>query len=350
MIPSLTFNNGAITAPPLRADIEDVFANMATLHVVGDSVPQAYYRAIKGVWEYGLAMRTEYDRKNAAGEYIDPPSRDISVLVEVRDPFLQPRFPPISFCEIGVYEAELMGIKNHRVLPMEKLLEAVKSGGVLPSTIWPYLYSQRLMAHPDINGKTLNQLAMAIDMVAKTPYTRRAMCSTAVPDVDPFLKEDIPCLRELQLRCTENPDGSWNFCPRTMWRSRDLYKAWGDNVIAVTFLLQTLMSEISKKAGRIVHFGTYADYSCSLHIYGQDFGAVGGDEGKGLKSFFDTFPDEDAFIARSLPSNIAAEMLVVPQLQELLSESKVKEWDFPPETIDLITKLIEKIGDGTLIC
>ena len=35
-----------------------------TLHVVGDSIPQAYFRAMKAVWENGLAIRTEYDRKD----------------------------------------------------------------------------------------------------------------------------------------------------------------------------------------------------------------------------------------------------------------------------------------------
>ena len=58
-----------------------------TLHVVADSIPQAYYRAMKAVWENGFPIRTEYDRKDAAGDYIDPPSRDARVLIEVKDPF-----------------------------------------------------------------------------------------------------------------------------------------------------------------------------------------------------------------------------------------------------------------------
>jgi hypothetical protein len=64
-----------------------------TLHVVGDSIPQAYFRAIKAVWENGLAIRTEYDRKNSAGEYIDPPSRDARVLIEVKGPLCPTPFP-----------------------------------------------------------------------------------------------------------------------------------------------------------------------------------------------------------------------------------------------------------------
>lgn len=60
-----------------------------TLHVQADSIPQAHYRAMKAVWEHGLAMRTEYDRKEN-GEYIDPPSRDARVLIEITDPFAEP--------------------------------------------------------------------------------------------------------------------------------------------------------------------------------------------------------------------------------------------------------------------
>ncbi|MCX5758859.1 MAG: hypothetical protein NTU83_10220, partial [Candidatus Hydrogenedentes bacterium] len=146
-----------------------------TLHIVGDSIPQAYFRAMKSVWESGLAIRTEYDRKDASGAYIDPPSRDARVLIEVKDPFAQPRFPPISFCEIGVYIAEIMGLKDYRVVPFDKLRTAVH--GELSALEWPYTYHQRLFAHPDTEGGTLDQMALAIERVVKTPYSRRAVAS-----------------------------------------------------------------------------------------------------------------------------------------------------------------------------
>jgi len=99
-------------------------------------------------------------------------------------------------------------------------------------------------------------------LVAQIPYTRRAICTTAVPNLDPFLTEDMPCLRELQLRCVENEDGSLNLNATTMWRSRDLYKAWSDNVIAITFWLQIVAQEIAAISGRPVKLGSYADFSC----------------------------------------------------------------------------------------
>ena len=317
-----------------------------TLHVVGDSIPRAYYRAIKAVWEQGMTMRTEYDRRNTAGEYIDLPSRDARVLVEVTDPFAQPRFPPISFCEIGVYIAEIMGAKDYRVLPMEQLKHAV--GGELTASEWPYTYHQRLFAHPDCDGSIVNQMSIAIERVARTPYTRRAVATTAVPNIDPFLKEDVPCLREVQLRCPDDEDGNLVLNMNTMWRSRDLYKAWGDNVIAITFLQSVVARRIEKAAKRPVRVGSYADYSSALHIYGQDFGAVGGDPERGLQSFFDTF-DEETFVARSLTSEMAMEMLVLPQLRELLTDRQMEQWRFPPESVGIIKDLIEGFVGGEYV-
>ncbi len=314
-----------------------------TLHVVGDSIPQAYFRAIKAVWEHGLAIRTEYDRKNAQGEFIDPPSRDARVLIEVKDPFAQPRFPPISFCEIGVYIAEIMGLKDYRVVPFDKLQAA--KGGELTAQEWPYTYHQRLFAHPAPDGSTLDQIAMAIERLVRTPYSRRAVATTAVPTVDPFLTEDIPCLREVQLRCPEDASGHLCLNMNTMWRSRDLYKAWGDNVIALTFMQGVLAKRIGAQAGKTAQVGSYADYAGSLHIYGQDFGAVGGDAERGLQSFFDTF-DEETFIARSLSSEIALDMLVLPQLRNLLSERQIEQWKFPKESIDLVEQLIHDLENG----
>jgi len=314
-----------------------------TLHVVADCIPRAYFRAMKAVWEQGCPIRTEYDRKNQAGEYIDPPSRDARVLIEVTDPFAEPRFPPLSFCEIGVYIAEIMGLKDYRVVPMERLKQAVT--GTFEAQEWPYTYHQRLFDHPAVDGSTIDQMALAVERVARTPYTRRAIATTSVPNVDPFLEEDVPCLREVQLRCPEDGEGGLVLNMNTVWRSRDLYKAWGDNVVAITFLQRDLARQIAEAAGRPVRVGSYADYSSALHIYGQDFGAVGGDTDRGLQSFFDTF-DEETFVAKSLSSEMARDMLVAPQLRQLLSDRQIQQWGFPPESVALIEQLLARFESG----
>ncbi|GMV95201.1 MAG: hypothetical protein AMXMBFR82_49790 [Candidatus Hydrogenedentota bacterium] len=317
-----------------------------TLHVVADSIPRAHFRAMKAVWEQGLAIRTEYDRKNAKGDYIDPPSRDARVLIEITDPYTQPRFPPMSFCEIGTYIAEIMGIKDHMVVPIETLKEAVS--GELSAKEWPYTYHQRLASYPGLDGSVVDQLSLAVARVARTPHTRRAVATTSVPNLDPFLKEDVPCLREVQLRCPEDADGNLVLNLNTMWRSRDLYKAWPDNLIGITFLQGVLAKQISEVAERPVRVGSYADYSASLHIYGQDFGAVGGDSERGLQSFFETF-DEDSYIARSLTSEQARDMLVVPQLKDFIAERSAEQWRLPPEAIALGKKLIEDFESETML-
>jgi thymidylate synthase len=60
--------------------------NIPVLTVMEDTIPRAYEKAIREVWEKGVSLRTEYDRPE------DPPSKDASVLIVVNDPFAQPRF------------------------------------------------------------------------------------------------------------------------------------------------------------------------------------------------------------------------------------------------------------------
>lgn len=324
-------------------DTATAAGRIPTIHIVADSIPQAHFRAMKAVWEQGLTIRTEYDRRDASGNYIDPPSRDARVLIEVLDPFSEPRYPPVSFCEIGAYIAEIMGVKDHLVLPIDKLSQAMH--GELSAHEWPYTYHQRLVAHPDLGGSLVDQIEMAIERVAQTPHTRRAVATTSVPNLDAFLKEDVPCLREVQLRCCENEQGEMKLNVSTHWRSRDLFKAWADNVVALTFFFQTIARRIGDKMGRPVTLGSYADYSFSLHIYGQDHGQVGGDAERGLKSFFDTF-DETGYLARSMDGELAREMLVLPQLKELLTDQQVTQWHFPEASITLLRSLIENIESG----
>ena len=327
----------------MASDISATVGRIPTLHVVADSIPQAHYRAMKAVWEQGLEIRTEYDRKSSSGEQIDPPSRDARVLVEVTDPFSEPRYPAVSFCEIGTYIAEIMGAKDHYVLDIETLKAAREDE--LSAHEWPYTYHQRMFAHPGLDGSIVDQVDLAVKRVARTPYTRRAVATTAEPNVDVFLDADVPCLREVQLRCPEDADGNLKLNASTYWRSRDLFKAWADNVVGLTFLFRLQADKVAAASGRTVTLGSYADYSSSLHIYGQDHGQVGGDTERGLKSFFDTF-DEQAYLDRSLTSADARDLLVLPQMRELLSERMIEQWRFPQSSIDLITDLIAGIESG----
>lgn len=309
------------------------------LSVSGENIPQAWYRAIKAVWEQGALMPTQYDRSG------DPPSRDARVMVEIKDPFAEPRFPVLSHVERGAYIAEVMGAKDHLVLPMSTLIQAL--GRKLEATEWPYTYHQRAVAHPEISGDSMvNQVDMAVNLVAKTPFTRRAMITTAVPNLDPFLLEDIPCLREIQLRCFTAEDGTIYFTPTLTWRSRDCFRAWGDNMIAITFWLARMMDKIAAKIGHRVKikFGAVVDFSMSLHIYGQCFEQVGGNPAKGLASFFRM--SEEEFIGRSMTSQQAMETTILPELRDLLTPAKIAEWQFNDKAQSIISGLIRDMENG----
>jgi len=306
-----------------------------TIHVIADNIPQAHYRATKAVFEEGLDIRTQYDRKEE-DNFIDPPSKDARALIFIKNPFNQPRFPRISYCEIGKYIAEIMGVKDHLVVPFEELKKGLETGDL--STLWPYTYSQRLSAHPLESGRTLNQLDALVDRISENPITRRAVAMTGVPEIDNRLKEDMPCLRELHLRGIEE-DGAMYLQMSTVWRSRDLFKAWPDNVIAVTFLQSELVRRLKEKTGKNWEVGSYSDYSTSLHLYGQDI------KEKGAAKYVEQ--GEKAALSKAMDSSFAAECLVIPQLESLLLEDE--QWKFKEPQKDLIRKLISDISGGNVV-
>jgi len=306
-----------------------------TIHIVADSIPQAYYRAISEVWKHGRLIRTEYDKKDSK-DYVVPPSRDVSAVIEIKNPLSQPRFPPVSFCEIGKYIAEIMGAKDHLVVSTKELLEKIEKGGI-ENTHWPYTYHQRLWQYPREDGRTINQIQIILERLANSLHTRRAVAATYVPYIDAFLKEDQPCLREIELRCfRENEIVQLDMI--TFWRSRDLYRAWPDNVIGITNWHQRFAYELSEKIGEEVKVGNYIDFTGSLHIYGECLIEIEGDSKLGIKGFFDNFPTEQDFINRSMTSEKAKDLLIIPQLEELKEE---KEWNFPQGSIEIIDILIE---------
>src|SRR3974377_269001 len=79
---------------------------IATILISAPSLPLAIYGAMREVLARGYRIRTQYDRKDAQGNYIDPPSLDVTSALEILDPYAQPRFPKSSCVEIGKYIAE----------------------------------------------------------------------------------------------------------------------------------------------------------------------------------------------------------------------------------------------------
>ena len=325
-------------SPDVRCS-EDA-GRLPSFHVEAGSIPEAYYGALRAVHFGGHTLRTQYDRRNSDGTFIDPPGRDARVTIWIRDPFAQPRFPALSYCERGKYIAEFLGAKDHLVVPYRQLLRMVREGEEFEATEWPYCYHQRLVAYPRADGTTMDQLELILDKLARDPITRRAVATTRVPEIDLFMVSDMPCLGEVQLRAIEDGSGRLLLHMHAMWRSRDLFKAWGDNLIGITNLQARLAARLAEKTGREVVAGPYSESNGSLHIYGQDY------KTKGMDRFFTRFPTCESFIARARTSESVRELEIIPQLQDLLAETT---WKFPPDALSLMRGLIDDYSTGRFL-
>lgn len=252
--------------------------SIPVLSICGKTIPHAYESAIKEVWEKGARIRTEYDRPG------DPPSRDATVIITVEEPFAQPRFHR-SFADglggLSEYVMEVVhGAHDYWIKPRAEVLKGVASS----DTRWTYTYHERLFAYR-IEDEVINQVDYLVAKLARTGYSRRAQAITWNPKLDPPT-DDPPCLQRIWGRLLEDEHGGLTFNMNTHWRSRDLFKAWFENVIALTTLMRKIAAGISDKVSRPVAVGRYVDVSDSLHIYGSYFRELEGDPERGIKSFF----------------------------------------------------------------
>ena len=312
----------------------------AVILISAMTIPSAIYKAMQVVLERGYKIRTQYDRRDARGDYIDPPSLDVSSAIEITQPFGQPRFPKSSCVEIGKYIAETCwGVKDHLVLNQEELKEKLAKGTFdeKAETHWPYTYHQRLYAYPASKGRRINQVEKMLERLAEDPLTRRATAITFVPEIDQYMKGDLPCLQRIALRCTEEPDGRLYLHMNTHWRSRDLFNAAADNIIAMTFWQQEWAGELSRRMDREVLVGKYKDFADSLHIYGQVLQSMDVEK---MVTTWNRLPET----GQGYTSEDARDLLVLPDLEKLLAEDT--QWHFPQEAKDRITKEMERMKRG----
>lgn len=306
-----------------------VSGEIPVLTASADTIPQAYEIAIKEVWEKGVRVRTEYDRSD------DPPSRDATVIITVWNPFGQPRFHR-SFADglggLAEYVMEVVhGAHDYWVKPVEEILKAKES----EDTRWTYTYHGRLFEYR-IEDQVVDQIGAMIDKLSQTGYTRRAQAITWNPKLDPRT-EDPPCLQRIWGRLCEDGEGEYVLNMNTHWRSRDLYKAWFENVIALTTLMRKIAERIAGKTGKRVRLGRYVDISDSLHIYGSYFREIEGDPEKGIKSFFETI-ESRSFEDRTWDSAFVRSFFIDDGLGKGLKPMLEREKEMPEK----VRKAIEE--------
>lgn len=238
--------------------------NIPVISIKAHTIPEAWEKAVLAVWDNGCSIKTEYDKPE------DPASKDATVIIEVEDPFVEPRIHknfPGGPEELEAYRQEVVdGIHDHWVRPEEGK--------------WTYTYHERLFKYsPCENLKDsksprpfvpVNQIQFIIDSLSKSGHSRRSQGITYQPNCD-YKTSDPPCLQRVWCRMLKDDNDIWVLNMNTHWRSRDLYKAWFMNVYALTDLMRTIAESISAKIGEPVKVGRYVDVSDSLHIYGSYF-------------------------------------------------------------------------------
>lgn len=247
--------------------------SIPTLKVAAITLPGAWERSLLSLWDSGQRIRTQYDRKDANGEFIDPPSIDATLTFTVLEPEFEPRFHrcfPGGPADLQEYRMEVVeGIKDHWVDPNDKAK-------------WQYTYHGRLTKYPLFGTQPgadggacfghigfIDQLEKMADQLAKSPYSRRVQATTWQPWVDQDCS-DPPCLERIWCRIMFDEAGEWYLNMNVYFRSRDAYKAAFMNADAFICLQRWLADRIGEKAGRHVCLGRYCDTSDSYHIYGKD--------------------------------------------------------------------------------
>lgn len=212
--------------------------------VVGKTLPEVWEQSVVETLTHGIEIETEYDKPG------DRPSLEVMLVASVTEPMSEPRIHramPGGIEDLEVYRQEVVdGIHDHWI----DLGDPLK---------WQYSYHQRLRAYPP-DG--VDQIAQAINQLAKVPHSRRAQAITWVPEKDPFY-EHPPCLERLQFRVIEQ-----KLIMSAHMRSNDAYKAAFMNMYAFTDLQRYMAEILSERTGELVGVGQYNHIVDSYHIYG----------------------------------------------------------------------------------
>jgi len=223
------------------------------------TLPEGWERSVITCWERGTPVKTEYDRPG------DPPSRDCTMIVEVEDPFKEPRIHrafPAGLEDLEIYRQEvLFGVHDDWIKPEEGK--------------WEYTYHERLFNYsvPGVNNP-VDQIKFVVDKLTKTPHSRRAQAVTWKCWVDPKF-DDPPCLQRLWFRIFED-----RLQLNVHLRSNDAFRAAFMNMFAFTELQRLVAEKISEKMGKKIEVGKYIHIADSYHIYGSNY--------KQFKDFLET--------------------------------------------------------------
>jgi thymidylate synthase len=251
-----------------NGDIPVLFAN-------GNSLAEAWENSLIALWVKGIFLRTEYDRKDSKGEFIDPPSKDATMIMAIKNPMAEPRIHrcfPGGINDLEEYRQEVLdGIKD----------SWIRNPNNPEDKRWEYTYHERMFKYkvPGLE-QTIDQFNGMIKNLAKSPITRRAQIVSWKPWEDVHIS-DPACFQSLWGRILrQHPEGEFKFYSdektgksklnfNMRFRSRDGYEAAFMNGYAFTYLGEEATKQISEIRGEEVTLGRFLDISDAYHIYGQ---------------------------------------------------------------------------------
>jgi len=223
--------------------------DLPLVHIEAETLAEGWEKAVVAAWEEGAEIATQYDQPG------DPPSRDISLALVIRDPFAEPRIHralPGGIYDLEVYRQEVVdGIHDHWIDP-----EAGK---------WQYTYHERIANYTVPNGQSVNQLDYVVSALAAAPHTRRAQAVVWKCWEDAGI-EHPACLQRLWFRIFGD-----RLVLSAHMRSNDAFKAAYMNMYVFTELQLEIAGRVSERLGREIRVGQYNHIADSFHIYGSYF-------------------------------------------------------------------------------
>ncbi|MCP4760756.1 MAG: hypothetical protein GY870_03175 [archaeon] len=238
---------------------------MKVIFIEKETVGEAWANAVLEVFFFGEKIKTEYDGPN------DFPSRDVTALIHVKNPFSKPlrgyKTPEGNDLPIYAHMGDLYGTESVKGRYLEEIIDGIHDSKIGKGPSFPYTYHDRIAnyrwkSHEDgLKADKLvppvDQIQFMIDKLKKNGYSRRAQGITWRPHVDPY-SVDPPCLQRIWARVLNN-----KLIFETTWRSRDLFRAWGANVNGMIAWAKLIAENLG------IEVDSYADFTNSLHIYGQ---------------------------------------------------------------------------------
>ncbi len=262
--------------------IKKTIPTLPVIRIQAETCGEAWEKAVKKVWQKGIEIEQHYS---------DGLSKEATVLINVTNPLKEPRFSRKDYICVTMFLTGPDKRKPYREKEyVQDLIDGTMDYRVLEG-IESYTYHERLfcwgLAQPkhlkllkdkemplisifesttqrEFNCEEgINQIEMLIRKAKDEPISRKLQVTTWEPHKDLAIS-GAPCLQRIWIRIIEQKYMVFE----THWRSRDLFKAWGANVLGFTEFAKWLADRLD------LELVQYVDFSNSLHIYKSDYDQV----------------------------------------------------------------------------